>query len=297
MQKITQCLWFDNQAVDAANFYASIFKNSKVKTANHYDEAGAEVSGQPKGSVMTVPFEIEGMEFLGLNGGPIFKLNPSISFLVYCKDKEEIDELYEKLSAGGMTMMPLDKYPFCERYAFISDKFGVSWQLFMGEHQGQKIVPSLLFVGKVMDKTEEAINLYTKIFKNSKINHIEKYKSGEEAPEGSVKFASFILEGQEFSAMAGPGTHHFEFNEATSFVVNCENQEEVDYYWDKLTADGGQESQCGWLKDKFGVSWQITPSIMGKLMSDKDPEKSERVMKAMLKMKKLDVKKLEEAAM
>lgn len=296
MQKITPFLWFNDNASEAANFYVSIFQNSKVKGSNRYDEAGAKVSGRPEGSVMTVSFELEGQQFTGLNGGPIFKFTPAISFFVNCKTKEEVDELFEKLSKGGQVMMELDKYPFSERYAFISDKFGVSWQIMLNQQFEQKIVPSLLFVGDKLDKTEEAINLYTQTFKNSKIKHVEKYKAGEIAPEGSVKFAAFTLEGQEFSAMCGPGKHHFSFNEATSFVVNCENQEEVDYYWDNLSQGGDEKSQqCGWLKDKFGVSWQVVPSILGTLMSDKDPEKSKRVMEAMLKMKKLDVKELEEA--
>lgn len=157
MQKITPCLWFDDQAEEAANFYTSIFRNSKLGTVARYDEAGAQVSGRPQGSVMTVSFELNGQKFIGLNGGPIFK-----------------------------------------------------------------------------------------------------------------------------------------FSEAVSFVVNCEDQAEVDYYWDKLSA-GGTIQQCGWLKDKFGVSWQIVPSIMDEMMSDPDPAKSARVMQAMLQMVKLDIAALKKA--
>lgn len=159
MQKITPFLWYDNQAEEAANFYVSVFKNSKVITVTRYESAGAEVSGRPAGSVMTVVFELEGQQFTALNGGP-----------------------------------------------------------------------------------------------------------------------------------------HFKFTEAVSFVVNCKDQDEVDYFWEKLTAEGGAESQCGWLKDKYGLSWQIVPEIMGELFDTKDPAKAQRVMKAMLQMKKLDIAKLEEAA-
>ncbi len=158
----------------------------------------------------------------------------------------------------------------------------------------QKITPFLWFD----DQAEDAAKFYTSIFKNSKIGKIARYdKAGEKAagrPAGSVMTIEFQLEGQEFVALNGGP--HFKFTEAISFVVNCETQKEVDYFWQKLTADGGQESQCGWLKDKFGVSWQIVPTILPELLSDKDATKSERVMKAMLKMVKLDIAKLKAAA-
>ncbi len=158
----------------------------------------------------------------------------------------------------------------------------------------QKITPFLWFD----DQAEDAAKFYTSIFKNSKIGKIARYdKAGEKAagrPAGSVMTIEFQLEGQEFVALNGGP--HFKFTEAISFVVNCETQKEVDYFWQKLTADGGQESQCGWLKDKFGVSWQIVPTILPELLRDKDATKSERVMKAMLKMVKLDIAKLKAAA-
>jgi predicted 3-demethylubiquinone-9 3-methyltransferase (glyoxalase superfamily) len=159
MQKLSTCLWFDHEAEEAVNFYTSVFKNSTIGNTLYYDSSSAAVSGRPEGSVLTITFELEGREFIALNGGPLFK-----------------------------------------------------------------------------------------------------------------------------------------FNEAVSIVINCDTQEEVDYYWEKLTGEGGQESQCGWLKDKFGLSWQITPVVLEKLLSDKDSAKSQRVMEAMLKMKKLDTAELEKVA-
>ncbi len=157
----------------------------------------------------------------------------------------------------------------------------------------QKITPFLWFD----DKAEEAVKFYTSIFENSKIGKIARYdEAGEKAsgrPRGSVMTVEFQLEGQQFVALNGGP--QFKFTEAISFVVNCETQEEVDYYWEKLSA-GGKEVQCGWLKDKYGLSWQIVPTVLGKLVSDKDAAKSQRVMQAMLKMVKLDVKKLKQAA-
>jgi predicted 3-demethylubiquinone-9 3-methyltransferase (glyoxalase superfamily) len=156
----------------------------------------------------------------------------------------------------------------------------------------QKITPFLWF----NDNAEEAVKFYTSIFKKSKIGKIARYdEAGEKAagrPAGSVMTIEFEIEGQDFIALNGGP--HFKFNEAVSFVVSCKTQTEVDYYWNKLSA-GGKEVQCGWLKDKFGLSWQIVPTILGELMSDKDPVKSQRVMEAMLKMVKLDINKLKAA--
>ncbi len=152
----------------------------------------------------------------------------------------------------------------------------------------QKITPFLWFDGKA----EEAMNFYTSIFKNSKIGRIIRFGDGGPGPKGKVMSATFQLDGQEFMALNGGP--QFKFTEAISFFVNCETQEEVDELWEKLSA-GGQKSRCGWLKDKYGLSWQIIPSALGKMLGDKDPEKSQRVMKAMLQMDKIDIKGLEQA--
>ena len=152
----------------------------------------------------------------------------------------------------------------------------------------QKITPFLWFD----NNAEEAVNFYTSVFKDAKAGGMARYGEGGPGPKGQVMTATFKLFGQEFIALNGGP--HFKFTEAISFVVNCETQEEIDEYWDKLS-EGGQKSRCGWLKDKFGLSWQIVPTIMGQLMQNKDPEKSKRVMQAMMQMDKLDIKKLKEA--
>jgi predicted 3-demethylubiquinone-9 3-methyltransferase (glyoxalase superfamily) len=152
----------------------------------------------------------------------------------------------------------------------------------------QKITPFLWF----NDNAEEAMNFYTSIFKNSQINNVTRYGEGGPGPKGQVMTASFQLFGQEFIALNGGP--QFKFTEAISFVVNCESQEEVDGYWNKLT-EGGEKSRCGWLKDKYGLSWQIVPTVLSKLLGDKDPQKSKRVMNAMLQMDKIDIAVLEQA--
>ncbi|MFA5330359.1 MAG: VOC family protein [Prolixibacteraceae bacterium] len=293
-QKIDPFLWFDNQAEDAVNFYTSVFSDSKINSVTRYGEQGAKATGMPEQSVMTETFQIEGHEFVAINGGPVFTISPTISFFVNCDTVEEIGRLWVKLSDGGEVFMELDRYPFSERYGWIQDKFGVSWQLILPGRE-QKIAPCFMFTGEQHKKAEEAINYYMSIFDDSEIIQLERYGS-EVGPEGAVVHCRFTLLGQEFIAMDSHESLPYSFNPGISLVVNCETQDEIDFYWSKLT-EGGFEGaqQCGWLQDKFGVSWQIVPTDLGKMLSDSDPEKSGRVMQAMLQMKKLDINILMQA--
>lgn len=296
MQKIVPHLWFDKEAEEAVAFYTSLFIDSKIGSVSHYTEAGQETHGQEAGSVMTISFELAGQRFIALNAGPIFKFNPSISFFIRCETEAEVDELYAKLSDGGGIMMPLAKYPFSEKYAWVTDKYGLPWQIFFGDADKQKITPCLMFVGEVSGKAEEAIHFYTSVFPDSKIGEISRYGADAKPNvEGTVTHASFWLEGQEFMAMDSNLPHDFSFNEAISLLVNCDTQEELDEYWGKLSAVPESE-QCGWLKDKFSVSWQISPKIMHELFSDQHSEQAKKVMTAMLQMKKLDIAALKAAA-
>jgi predicted 3-demethylubiquinone-9 3-methyltransferase (glyoxalase superfamily) len=268
------CVWFDGQAKAAAEFYCSLFNNSKI------------IHDSP----IVVKFELDGKKLMGLNGGPMFKINPSISMFVLCTSLKETDKLWNKLLDGGTAMMPLDKYPWSERYGWLQDKFGLTWQIMVGEKDTpqQKITPSMLFTQQQFGRAEEAITFYSSVFENSSTTMLAHYPDGD-ANAGTVMYSEFKLNNYELIAMDGPGEHNYTFNEAVSFVVECETQEEIDYYWNKLT-EGGQESMCGWLRDRFGVSWQIVPSILGKLMSD--PERGQRVVQAFLQMKKFDIEKL-----
>ena len=269
------CLWFNGQAKEAANFYASAFDDSKITSENP----------------LVVMFELNGMKFMGLNGGPQFNINPSISFFIFCNNREEVERKWNILSEGGNVLMALDKYPWSEMYGWCQDKFGVNWQLMIGQDE-QKILPAFMFTQENSGRAEEAINFYTSIFDDSKINMVSKYEKGEQDVEGYIKHAQFTINGQRFVAMDSSGPHKFTFNEGLSIVVSCDTQEQIDYYWEKLS-DGGQKSQCGWLKDKFGVSWQIVPAVLGKLMSN--PEKREKVMGVVMKSKKFDIAELENA--
>lgn len=269
---IYPCLWLDNQAKEAATFYCSVFRNSRI------------VADTP----IVATFELAGQKFMLLNGGPTFKPNPSISFYVLFDTIEEIDQTWEKLNVGGSVLMPLDKYPWSERYGWVQDRFGISWQLSASKIPGvdQKFSPVLMFTNTYANKAESAIRFYTSIFDKSSVISISKYKAGEPGPEGTVQHAQFKLGDYVLMAMDSPIEHAFTFNEGISFVVECDTQAEIDYCWSKLT-EGGSESMCGWLKDQFGISWQIVPTVLGKLMSD--PQRSGRVVQAFLKMKKFDI--------
>jgi predicted 3-demethylubiquinone-9 3-methyltransferase (glyoxalase superfamily) len=290
MEKITPHLWFDNDAQEAAKFYTSIFKDSRLKNVT-------TLHNTPSGTVEIITIEILGQEFTLISAGPLFKFNPSVSFLVACSTKEEVDELWKKLSEGGTALMDLGEYPFSEKYGWVQDKYGLSWQImFMGDYKTkQRIIPTLLFVGKQNGKAEEAINFYSSVFGNSRVGDVLRYSKGEEPDkEGNVKHASFMLEDQDFAAMDSAREHNFAFNEAISFMVHCNTQKEIDYYWEKLSASPEAE-QCGWLKDKYGLSWQIVPNVMDEMLKDNDEKKIARVTEEFLQMKKLDIAKLKEA--
>jgi predicted 3-demethylubiquinone-9 3-methyltransferase (glyoxalase superfamily) len=304
MQKIVPCLWFDNNAEEAMNFYISVFAqfqaapdSSKIVSITRYpDEAPAEVMKGMEGKVLTGIFELAGYRFMALDGGPIFTFTPAISFFVRCHSTDEVDRYWASLSGGGNVLMPLDSYPFSEKYGWIQDRYGVSWQVILAEGAvEQTIVPSLVFVGDQAGKAEEAINFYAGVFGNAAVGDIERFGTNQEPDrEGTVAYADFRLEGQPFAAMDSARLHDFTFNEAISFYVECATQAEVDTLWEPLSAVPESE-QCGWLKDKYGVSWQIIPKRLGELMTDPDPEKSGRVLDAMLQMKKIDVAQLEAA--
>jgi predicted 3-demethylubiquinone-9 3-methyltransferase (glyoxalase superfamily) len=292
IQKITPFLWFDGKAEEAANFYTAVFSNSRIVTMKPWPEG----SPFPEDQIMNGTFELDGQQFYAFDAGPMFKFNPSVSFFVVFETVEETDAVWQKLTEGGSIMMPLDKYDWSEKYGWVQDRFGISWQVSFGKISdvGQKFTPSLLFTGEQYGKAEGAVNFYTSVFDDSTIAGIVKYKAGENGPEGTVKHAQFSLAGQTFMVMDSSAPHGFKFNEAISFFISCKTQEEVDKFWNKLS-EGGQKSRCGWLKDQFGVSWQIVPDALLNLMGDQDRVKAKRVMDAMMKMDKLIIADLEKA--
>jgi predicted 3-demethylubiquinone-9 3-methyltransferase (glyoxalase superfamily) len=292
VQKIIPFLWFDNQAEEAVKLYISIFLNSKISNTARYGKSGSDVSSMQEGTVMTVNFSLNGQEFIALNGGPVFKFSPAISFFVNCDSNAEITKIWKKLLVGGTVLMELDKYPHSEKFGWLQDKFGISWQLNLG-HKDQKITPFLMFTKREPKKAEEAIQFYISQFKNSNIIKMDHNDPNNKELKGTIKFATFSLQGLEFNAIDSDIDHQFTFTPAISFLVNCKNQSEIDTLWKSLS-EGGSTEQCGWLKDKFGISWQIVPESLNKLLFDEDPKKMERKMAAMLKMTKIEIKVLEQ---
>jgi predicted 3-demethylubiquinone-9 3-methyltransferase (glyoxalase superfamily) len=290
MKTITPHLWFDKEAKEAAELYVSAIGDSRIRSVR-------TIHGTPSGDCDIVSFELAGQPFMAISAGPMFKFNPSVSFHLKCKTVEELDTMWKKLSEDGKVRLPLGAYPFAERYGWTEDRYGLSWQLTAvpGIEIKQKITPVLMFVNQVCGKAEEAVNFYASVFKDPPPQIRARYGK-DDAPdkEGTTRYAQFWLRSQEFGAMDSARDHKFGFNEAISFMVPCETQEEIDYYWEKLSADpnGGQ---CGWLKDKYGLSWQISPTIMNQMMSSGDPQKMARVTQAFLKMKKFNIAELQRA--
>jgi predicted 3-demethylubiquinone-9 3-methyltransferase (glyoxalase superfamily) len=288
MQKITPHLWFDKEAKEATAFYASLFPDSKIEKIN-------TITNTPSGDCDIITFKLVGQEFMAISAGPYFKFNPAISLFVTFDNEAEIDKVWQALAESGEVLMEYSAYPWAKKYGWLKDKYGLSWQLSYTESNllVQKITPALMFTKEMAGKAKEAILEYTEIFPNSKVELMLPYEKGEGDEEGFVKHSRFTLLGQDFIAMDSSAAHDFIFNEAVSFIVNCDTQEEIDYYWDKLSAVPEAE-QCGWLKDKYGVSWQIVPSSMDEMMSGDDKERTSRVTQAFLQMKKFDIAKLKE---
>ena len=279
-QLIYPCILFNKNAKEAAEFYTSVFPDSKITTDSPI--------------VVDISF---GDQKLMLLNGPDVQVNPSASFMYMTDSSEEVEELWNKLIIGGKELMALDAYPWSKKYGWLQDKFGVSWQLYTGKKEDilQKYTPNLMFTGTQNGRAEEAIQFYTSVFPNSGVQGIMKYGENGGDVAGNVQHAQFHINGYYLMCMDSSGPHNFSFNEGVSMVVQCGSQDELDNYWNKLTANGGEESVCGWLKDKFGFSWQLFPTKVAELMGKGDAKKSGKMMEALMEMKKLDIAKLEAA--
>ncbi len=294
-QKITPFLWYNNQAEAAMNFYVSVFPNSEILLEKRWPEKSPfpKESTVP-GTIQQGVFTIDGFQVYAFDAGPTFSFNPSISFYTVFETSRKLDETWNKLMDGGQVLMPLDRYDWSDRYGWITDRYGMSWQLSLGqlsEVGGQRITPLVMYSGAQQGRAEEALSHYLSIFKNSSLDGITRYEGDEQGPEGMVKHAQCHLAGQPFMLMDNGTDSNIPFTEAISFYVNCKDQTEVDHYWESFTNEG-KESVCGWLKDKYGVSWQIVPDFLTDKMRGDAPEKQQRMMDAILQMKKLDVEVL-----
>lgn len=296
MERITPHLWFDKEAKEAVAFYCTLFPDSKVTNTT-------TIHDTPSGDCDVVSFELSNQSFMAISAGPFFKFNPAISFFVNFNplqnedSREQLDLLWSKLISEGKELMPLQEYPFSKRFGWVQDKYGLSWQLILTDNEQDEkplIVPSLIFVGKEYGKAAEAINFYTSVFENSQCGVMTHYDSAQKLnQDGTIMYAKFMLSGTWFTAMDSAGTHDFAFNEAISFMVNCDTQDEIDYYWNALSSVPEAE-QCGWLKDKYGLSWQIVPTILGDMMSKGTRKQIDRITQAFLQMKKFDIARLKQ---
>lgn len=293
MQKISPCIWYDSDALEAAELYVSAFENSRTEYVTHYAADDVSPSELSSGTPMTVRFTLCGQEFLALNGGPVFKPTPALSFYVDCESREQMDALWDKLSAGGSVLMERAEYPFSRWFGWLADRYGVSWQLsFSGAKQ--KITPYLMFTEAAHGKAGEAMQFYAALFGDKEQAQIQHYGKDGNGPEGTVMFANFRMAGQDFMAADSAYPHGFTFSEGISLNVYCRDQAEIDRYWDSLR-DGGEEQPCGWVKDRFGLSWQIVPEDMEKLGDSRDPVRSGRANAALMEMKKIDIQTLRDA--
>jgi len=278
-QKITPNLWFDGNAQEAAEFYVAGFPEGKILSTSHYPNSVEEgladfqipLAGQP----LTIDFSLGGQRFTAINAGPEFRINPSISFMlnfdpsIDSHARDHLDALWEQLMESGQALMPLDSYPFSPYFGWVKDRFGTTWQLILTDPAGEPrpfIIPALLFADKETNLAEEALHFYVSVFEGAKVGSLVHYPEGSEPNQpGSLMFGDFMLADQWFAAMDSGIEHGFTFNEAISFAVECQDQAEIDAFWEKLSSDTMFE-QCGWCKDRFGVSWQIIPENIEALM-------------------------------
>ncbi|MBC8032689.1 MAG: VOC family protein [Chitinophagaceae bacterium] len=277
--KMYPCLLIKGKTAEAADLYIDIFGEGKIVQTSPY----------------VVQIELSGQKLMLLNEGPSSSPNPSISFMVISEHEAETEQYWNKLAEGGKVMMPLGSYDWSSKYGWLQDKYGVSWQLYTGSRKDtpQKFSPNFMFTGARAGMAEDAIHFYTDLFPGSQIQGILKYGEGDGENIEHVKHAQFTVNGYTAMVMDSSENHDFNFNDAISLVVECDTQEEIDSYWNKLTANGGKEVACGWLIDKFGISWQIIPMQLAKLFEE--PQRAQRVMGALMQMKKLVIADLENA--
>lgn len=277
MQRIVPSIWFDHNAAEAAEFYTTVFPDARVVQTAHYPTEGLlDFQQEFAGEVLTVEWEIAGYRFIGINAGPEFRPNPSISFFVNFDPsidpdaRAHLDELWAALSEGATTLMPLQAYPFSPHYGWIQDRYGVSWQLMLTNPDGEPrpfIIPSIMFGHTVQGRSREAIDYYTETF-GGRVGALVPYPDEAGPVAGQVMFADFQLLGQWFATMDA-ADQDFTFSCGVSLMVHCRGQEELDGYWARLSAVPEAE-QCGWCADRFGLSWQLIPDNLPELMAGPD---------------------------
>lgn len=293
-QRIVPNLWFDGRVEDAIGFYTTTFPGSIVLRTSHFAEASQDLHLSTPGDIQSVEFQVEGLRFIILNGGSLYTMTPSVSFIVYRTEVDQVDQLAATLGEGGKVLMPVGSYPFSARYAWVQDKFGVSWQIMLAD-SAHDATPALLFSGEHAGQAEEALSYYAETFPGSVINDLVRYPAGADPErEGTLQLGQITVDEHRLSAMDSAQPHDFAPSLGISLVVECSSQEEIDHYWKRLSAVPEVE-QCGWCQDKFGVYWQVAPIELGDMLSVGTPEQVEAVTTAFIQMKKFNLAALRRA--
>lgn len=271
MQRIVPNLWFDRNADDAAEFYAAAFPDTRIDARVTYPTSGLpEFQADRAGETLSVDVVIDGYRLTLINGGPEFGPNPSISFFVnfdpsrLADARGALDELWGRLVDGGIVLMPLDAYDFSPRYGWVVDHFGVNWQLMLTDPAGEPrpfIIPNLMFCGPAQGRAREAVNDYVSLFPGGQVGTRVTYPDS-----GAVMFSEFQIFGEWLTAMDSAVEQPFTFSPGVSLQVNAHGQQEIDLFWMGLSALDSAE-QCGWLQDRYGVSWQIVPDNLAELLA------------------------------
>lgn len=297
INKIIPSLWYDKEAVEAAEFYTSFFPNSRIisKTV---------IKDTPSGDCDEVVFDLAGQRFYAISAGPYFKFNPAVSFILNFDPsamenaEEEIKRFWDKLIDGGQALMPLQSYDFSPMYGWLSDKYGLNWQLILSNPSGESrpfITPNLMFSDDNYGKAEEARAYYLETFKDSEAGALIKFGEGQEPNKANtVMFSDFRIYDLWVAMTDSYYKHGLSFNQAVSFTIMCDGIEELDHYWSRLSHFSEFE-QCGWCTDRFGMLWQVVPKQMTTMLESGTKEQIKEVTKAFMQMKKLDQVACEEA--
>ena len=291
--RITPFLWFTGSAKAALCLYSEVFNSARIV---HLDNWGSG-SPYPEHYLARGVVQLPGVELLAMDAHQHHSLNSSISLFIEFPTRRGVQEAWNRLIDRGKVIMPLQVYPWSPLYGWLEDRYGVTWQIMLAEQMenpSPRVSPCLLFTGLNRGKAHEAIDFYTALFPNSGICRIE--NTNEVGGDSFVAHAAFTLGGESFMAMdATADTPATPFNDAFSFMVHCKDQMQIDYLWDGLIAQGGKAVQCGWLVDRFGVSWQIIPEALSRLIHESGDAERKRVSDALMGMVKLDVAELERA--
>ncbi len=277
--KMACCLWIDGAPQETADFYLDIFDKSEQKRSLRFVE---DIHGRP-GEIATIELNLAGSEFILLNGGPEFTPTPAISYVINCEDNTQLENVWQRLSADGTVLMEFQEYPEIGLFGWVEDRYGFSWQVKIGEG-AQSITPCIMFANERYEKAQEAVTEWLTIFGGGTDFRLLN-------DDQTTQLTGFHLYDQSFLTMDSPEEHKFGFSMANSFYIYCEDQDEIDRLWESVTNEG-TEYPCGWMMDKFGISWQTVPRDLSDLLDDHHFEKAYQTTLALYKMKKIDIEKL-----